>query len=142
MSTEQETQGYNAVNEEMPRLYFNEYFRRKPDRLSEREQVSLFTLEPSNTNNVEYVFAEPLLSQIAELEAQNKQLEERVGELSKPIVIELLSDAKIKYLDLSRVIIKSLGRHRLELETLDLSKCTADQIKKVMSNSTYTKEGG
>jgi hypothetical protein len=61
---------------DMPSLFFNEYFKRKPDRLSEREQVNLFTMEPSEQNCVEYVFAEPLRQEIQKLKADREVLVE------------------------------------------------------------------
>jgi hypothetical protein len=64
--------------EDMPSLYFNEYFKRKPDRLSERENYNLFTMKPSNSNCVEYVFADPLRQEIQRLNQKIAELKETV----------------------------------------------------------------
>jgi len=67
--------------EEMPSLYFNEYFKRKPDRLSEREKYNLFTMKPSNSNCVEYVFADPLRQEIQMLNQKIAELESKFKEI-------------------------------------------------------------
>ena len=55
---------------EYPVLYFNEYFRRKPMRLSERESEELFTLEETDVNNFEYISLHDHEKEIASLKEQ------------------------------------------------------------------------
>lgn len=52
---------------EYPVLYFNEYFRRKPMRLNERESEELFTLEQTDVNNFEYISLHDHEKEIASL---------------------------------------------------------------------------
>ena len=52
---------------EYPVLYFNEYFKRKPMRLSERESEDLFTLEETDVNNFEYISLHDHEKEIASL---------------------------------------------------------------------------
>ena len=40
---------------EMSRLFFNEYFERKQERLAERQDENLFTLEKTDVNNFEFI---------------------------------------------------------------------------------------
>jgi hypothetical protein len=54
----------------LPRIYFNEYFGRKPMRLHEREDESLFMMEPSKENNVEYI---SMAEHMAGIEAERKR---------------------------------------------------------------------
>jgi len=58
---------------EYPVLYFNEYFKRKPMRLNERESEDLFTLEETDVNNFEYISLHDHEKEIASL----KELLER-----------------------------------------------------------------
>lgn len=52
---------------EYPVLYFNEYFRRKPMRLNERESEVLFTLEQTDVNNFQYISLHDHEKEIASL---------------------------------------------------------------------------
>lgn len=52
---------------EYPVLYFNEYFKRKPMRLNERESEELFTLEETDVNNFEYISLHDHEKEIASL---------------------------------------------------------------------------
>ena len=56
-----------------PVIYFNEYFRRKPMRLAERECESLFTMDKVKENNFAYI----------SLEDHQKEIEKRDGLLKE-----------------------------------------------------------
>lgn len=58
---------------EYPVLYFNEYFKRKPMRLNERESEELFTLEETDVNNFEYISLHDHEKEIASLKEQLKR---------------------------------------------------------------------
>ncbi len=58
---------------EYPVLYFNEYFKRKPMRLNERESEELFTLEQTDVNNFEYISLHDHEKEIASLKEQLKR---------------------------------------------------------------------
>lgn len=60
----------NDFKTEYPILYFNEYFRRNPMRLNERESEELFTLEQTDVNNFEYISLHDHEKEIASLKEQ------------------------------------------------------------------------
>lgn len=51
------------------RIFFNEYFERKPSRLNERQDEKLFTLEPTDVNNFEFMTVEEHVKEIKSLKA-------------------------------------------------------------------------
>ena len=63
----------NDFKTEYPILYFNEYFRRNPMRLNERESEELFTLEQTDVNNFEYISLHDHEKEIASLKEQLKR---------------------------------------------------------------------
>lgn len=63
---------------EYPVLYFNEYFKRKPMRLNERESEELFTLEETDVNNFEYISLHDHEKKIASLKEQLKREQDTV----------------------------------------------------------------
>ena len=53
------------MSDKYPIVYFNEYFRRKPMRLAEHENETLFTLEETDVNNFEYISMEDFKQEIS-----------------------------------------------------------------------------
>lgn len=59
------------MNEDkLPSVFFNEYFKRKPMRLWEREDDCLFMMSKTDECNVEYVALEEVRQELTKLKAQ------------------------------------------------------------------------
>lgn len=64
----------------MTRLFFNEYFERKEERLVERQDENLFTLEKTDVNNFEFISA-----------SEHLEIIKKRDELLEKAKIEMLS---------------------------------------------------
>lgn len=67
------------------RIFFNEYFERKPSRLNERQDEKLFTLEPTDVNNFEFMTVEEHEKEIKSLKAMIVECRPWIEDLSSMI---------------------------------------------------------
>lgn len=88
----------NDFKTEYPILYFNEYFRRNPMRLNERESEELFTLEQTDVNNFEYISLHDHEKEIASLKEQLEELTSLLNEASDIIGWSTSGDAVYRWI--------------------------------------------
>ena len=93
-----------------PRIFFNEYFRRKPMRLAERLDANLFTLDLTGENDFEYMSVSDHLKELEVLKAEN--------ELCVKVSIELQAKVALLEDEILRLKNRSLTEAHSEMKML------------------------